>query len=93
MTNEPAILFAKPGAVSAPDKTKLRKIGVVVVEVESLDDVKLIYPQRTAAELPHGDILTAAANAIKRAGGLSMDYFGDEVAKAIIAQASKERGL
>lgn len=80
---ETAILFAKPKAVSPSDKAKLRKINVVVVEVDSLDDVKLVYPERAGAELAGGDILFAAATALKD-HQFAREAFGRSLAELII---------
>lgn len=53
---DPAILFVKPGAVSAADKTALHDAGVVVVEVENPHDVKLVRASATIA----GDAMFSA---------------------------------
>lgn len=88
--SEPAVLFVKPGSIRPSDKGRLHKAGVIVVEVENPDDVKFVRAQSClgAQELPHGDILTAAAKAIQRAGGVATDYFGQELAKAILARSA-----
>lgn len=61
---EAAILFAKPGTVRPSDKGALRKVGIIVVEVDDLDDVRLVRPEREQQELPHGDLLAAYALAL-----------------------------
>lgn len=62
---EIAILFAKPGAVQAADREALREVGVIVVEVENLSDVRLVRAEAPQSELPHGDLLRAAGLALK----------------------------
>lgn len=59
--SEPTILFVKPGAISAADKTALHDAGVVVVEIENPQDVKLA---RAGFELPASGMLAAALAAM-----------------------------
>lgn len=64
--SETALLFAKPGAVRPSDKGVLRKAGIIVVEVENLDDVKLVRPELgPGAQLPESELLRAFAVALK----------------------------
>lgn len=62
------ILVTKPKTLSASDKKLLRDSGVVVVECANPEDVRFLRP---AAEVPHGDILYAALQAIQRGLGSS----------------------
>lgn len=81
--SEPVILFVKPGAIRADDKAALATAGVIVVEVENPQDVKLV---RAHAELSGGEMLLAAAKAIEAAGstGSPKWEFGNAIARAII---------
>lgn len=90
--SETAVLFAKPSAVRPSDKAALRRAGVIVVEVEDPSDVRFVRAEGFlgAQELPHGDVLAAAAKAISRASGFATDYFGEELAKALIARHAKD---
>jgi hypothetical protein len=86
---ENAILFAKPGAVRPSDKGALRKAGIIVVEVENLDDVKLVRPSVDGgSQLPSGELLRAFAIAISTDG--TSDYtkraFAAAVSAAIISR-------
>lgn len=85
MSAETQILFCKPATVSEPDKAALREAGIITVEVESLDDVKLV---RAGFEIPHGTLLAAAATAVM-ASPTGSSRFGAEVAKAILALPSQ----
>ena len=80
--SETAILFAKPGAVQAEDRQALREIGVIVVEVESFDDVKLVRPEASHSELPHGELLRAAGLALKD-HPYAREAFGNVVAQML----------
>jgi predicted ATPase len=73
--SEVAVLFCKPGAVKPSDKGALRKAGIVVVEVAEPNDVRFVRAEGVlgAQELPHGDLLVAAAKAI------SQDSYSDNV--------------
>ena len=64
--SETAILFAKPGAVRPSDKGALRKVGIIVVEVESLDDVRLVRPALEGSQLPESELLRAYATALQQ---------------------------
>lgn len=82
---DPAILFVKPGAIKPGDKGRLHKAGVVVVEVEDPQAVKLM---RAGYELSHGDILAAAAKAIATTGAYesAREKFGAVMCAALRAQ-------
>lgn len=63
--NDPAILFVKPKAITAKDKKALQGAGVIVVEVDDPQSVKLT---RAHAEIEGSDLLMAAVEAIKVSG-------------------------
>lgn len=64
--SETAILFAKPGSVRPSDKGALRKAGIIVVEVDDLNDVRLVRPELDGgAQLPSSELLRAFAIAMK----------------------------
>jgi hypothetical protein len=87
---EAAVLFVRPGAVRASDKGALRKVGVVVVEVADPHDVRFVRAEgfNGAHELPHGDLLVAAAKAIQAddSYGHVKQAFADALAAALIAR-------
>lgn len=94
--SEPAILFAKPGAVRPSDKGVLRKAGIIVVEVEDLDDVRLVRPNREDQELPAGDLLAAFGQAVSetRDGDFSSTLkiaFARAVSVALVKRHAKPR--
>lgn len=84
--SDPAILFVKPGAISAKDKKVLQTAGIIVVEVADVNDVKFV---RAAAELSGSDLLLCAAKTISQSD-YSNREFGDVVAKATIASADAQ---
>jgi hypothetical protein len=90
--SETAILFAKPGAVRPSDKGALRKAGIIVVEVENLDDVKLVRPELgPGAQLPESELLRAFAVALKNgAHGYTKQVFADAVSAAIMARKAPQ---
>ena len=82
---ETAILFAKPGAVRPSDKGALRKIGIVVVEVENLEDVKLVRPDTVGSELPASEMLRAFAIGLRDGNNSETKRaFADAMAVAIL---------
>ena len=58
------ILVTKPGVLNLRDRSALRKAGVVVVEAEQPNEVKLISAEGEA--LGGGDMLLACLRAISR---------------------------
>ena len=76
MDKDPAILFVKPQAISVSDKRALQRAGVVVVEVNDVDDVKFV---RAHAELSSSELLACAARAIH---DIQDGDFGSNVKKA-----------
>jgi hypothetical protein len=65
VATDPAILFVKPKAISAADKDALQKAGVIVIEIDDPQAVKLV---RAHAEIPQSALLGAAASAISSPG-------------------------
>lgn len=80
--SEPTIMFVRPGAVSADDKTTLHGAGIIVIEIDDPQAVKLV---RAGVELEAGAMLNAAARAV-RASEYSQRAFGVAVAEAIELQ-------
>lgn len=84
--NEPTILPVKPGSVSEADKASLREAGVVVIEHEEPDKLRLL---RAGYDLAGGVLLLAAAKALSVGSTLGADEqreaFGRNVASALIA--------
>ena len=72
--SDPSILFVKPGAISAEDKSTLKESGVIVVEIGDPSAVKFI---KASTELSGGDILRAACEAI-------VDTNGSEYASTVV---------
>jgi hypothetical protein len=60
------ILVTKPGTLTAGDRRKLRAAGVVTVEAEDPDEVRLISPE--APTMKGGDLAFAAINALSSSG-------------------------
>lgn len=79
------VLFVKPGAITAGDRGRLRKAGVVVVETERPEDARFVTPAMTGGNLPSGDLLAAMARAVIRLPHVNQDLFAQEIAKAIVA--------
>lgn len=86
--SENAILFAKPGAVQPADREALRDIGIIVIEVESLDDVKLVRPESIGgADLPHSEMLKAFALALHNGNSSeTKKAFAEAVGAMILAR-------
>ena len=63
--SDPSILFIKPKAISQRDKKALQAAGVVVVEVDDPQSVRLV---KANAELDGSALLRAAAKAISESG-------------------------
>jgi len=84
---EPTIMFVRPGAITGDDKATLKGIGVVVIEIDNPQDVKLV---RAGVELEAGALLNAAAKAIHKSS-YSEVAFGNLVAEAIELQFAADR--
>ncbi len=85
---DPVMLFVKPNAISVEDKATLKEAGVIVIEVERPNDVKLV---RAHSELSGGELLQAAARAISETpdGSFANEVrkkFANAVCAAIVAQ-------
>ncbi|MES2295262.1 MAG: hypothetical protein V4527_18340 [Pseudomonadota bacterium] len=66
------ILVVKPGTLSSNDKGKLRKAGVVTVEADDPQDVRLIGVE--GAPLNGDDITLAALTALNRDRNSAVTY-------------------
>lgn len=59
--NEPTLLPVKPGSLSAEDKAMLREAGVIVIEHESPETLRLLRPW---ADVDSSQMLMCAMNAL-----------------------------
>jgi hypothetical protein len=66
--SEPLLLPVRPGTLSAKDKKALSNAGVIVIEHERPQELRLIKPH---AELDSGDLFVAAMKALTSEGGTS----------------------
>ncbi len=82
---DPTIMFVKPSAISADDKSTLRDAGVIVIEIDDPQSAKLV---RAGVELDVGTLLNCAASAIQKTSASEL-AFGKAVAKAIELHFSK----
>jgi len=84
---EPMIMPVRPGTLDAYDKRELRKIGVVVIEHENPEELRLLKPM---AEVSGGAMLVAAVRALTQPGGnyvtSAQTQFAREVAAAVLKQ-------
>lgn len=78
--NEPPILFVKPRALSNPDKRRLRRAGIIVIEIDDPTSAKFV---RACLEMPHSALLTCAAAAISKSELATKD-FGGSVCRVLI---------
>lgn len=84
MTNDPVILFVKPGAISSEDKAALQGASVIVIEIDDVANAKLV---RANSELSAGALLRAACSAIKKdCYSESRDAFAWAICEAVEAQ-------
>lgn len=85
------ILITKPGTLTAADKKKLRVAGVVTVEAESPQDVRLIGAEGPA--LDGNDLLFAAMMALNTSSTYSRDAreLFAKVVMTLISDARKAR--
>lgn len=83
--SDPTILFVKPKAISQRDKKALQGAGVVVVEVEDPQSVRLL---KANTELDGSAILRAAAKAISESGYQTdvKSAFGKALCAALLQQ-------
>lgn len=79
---EPAILFIKPGAISADDKTLLIAAGILVVEIEDPQSAKFVRP---TTELDGNELLQCAMKGLKGYEAATRD-FGKALMAAILAK-------
>lgn len=62
MANEPTLLPVKPGTLNAKDKTALRKAGIVVIEHDDPESLRLLKP---CTEINGDDLLMAALRGMR----------------------------
>jgi hypothetical protein len=86
MADAPAIMFVKPGAISPDDKAVLREAGVIVVETNDPDAVRLV---QAGHDLPSSALLAAAGKAVQ-ASEIAQAVFGITIAEALELQFSKK---
>lgn len=83
---EPTLLPVRPGTISDEDRALLRDFGVIVIEHENPEELRLIQP---GVEIDAGTMLTSALAALARVGDtynkgtLQRSAFVFELAKAI----------
>lgn len=82
--SDPAILFVKPKAISQRDKKTLQAAGVVVVEVDDVNNVKFV---RANAELSTTEMLNAAMVAMSKSG-YALDAFGRALNLALLEKGA-----
>jgi hypothetical protein len=77
----PPILFVKPKAISNADRKALRAAGVIVVEIDNLQDAKFVY---AGYEMEATQMLRCAAKAISKSD-VATKAFGAAVASVLSA--------
>lgn len=82
MMSDPSILFVKPKAISDEDKDTLRNAGIIVVEIENINDAKFVRPH---SELSGSQLLHAAAKAVSSSDHATT-VFGRAVAHALMEE-------
>lgn len=88
--SDPSILFVKPKAINAKDKKALQQIGVVVVEVENVADVKFT---RAHADISTDGLTKVAIGMIRDHGTDSMRVkFATAMCDAILAKSKPSAG-
>ena len=80
---QPNILPVKPGAISAEDKAALRDAGVIVIEHEEPNQLRLLTP---TAELSGSDMLLAAMRGVLAEDGKARLVFSQQVLAALEAK-------
>lgn len=86
--NDASILFVKPKAISQRDKKALQAAGVIVVEVEDVNNVKFV---RAHAELSTTEMLSAAMVAVSKSSN-ALDAFGRAVNFALLSKRPTDTG-
>ena len=85
--NDTMILPVKPGTIAADDRAELRAAGIIVIECEAPDELRLL---RARSELSHSDMLQCALTALSRHEGTSVgDDIRDKFARLMIAATLK----
>lgn len=85
MSDDPAILFVKPAAISDDDKATLKAAGVLVIEIDDPANAKFV---RAGFEIGGGEMLKIAAQAIK-----GSDSVAREFGKALCAHLTAWKGV
>jgi hypothetical protein len=80
--SEPLLLPVRPGTLSAKDKKSLSDAGVIVIEHERPQELRLIKPH---AELDSGDLFVAAMNALTSEAGPSAQNQRETFTKLVAA--------
>lgn len=80
-------LYRRDCGINPQQLQKLRREGFIPVGVEYLSDVNLLAAAPRVPQASIDLILLAASKAIVRNGGYAAQYFGEEMAKLVIAQA------
>lgn len=90
--SDPIILPVRPGSLSAKDKAALRRAGVIVIEHEQPDELRLLRPR---SEVDAGQMLNCALQALVKKGGYRSDGSDQREAftqllAAVVKAATKE---
>lgn len=83
MSNEICLLPIKPGVLDSYDKQELKKVGIIVLEVENPEEIKLIRP---TIELSANQLTRSAIEALMELcdGSLTHSRFVRSLGKAIL---------
>lgn len=84
---EPMILPVRPGTLDAYDKGELRKIGVVVIEHENPEELRLLKPMM---EVSGSALLAAALKALMIPGGNYVNTAQQQFAKEVAAKVLED---
>lgn len=77
MSEKPQILFTKPGTITAEDRTTLREANIIVIEIDNLNDYRLVSPQ---LDIPRDGLLQCAGDAIASSAN-AQTTFGKVIAE------------
>jgi hypothetical protein len=78
-------LYEKRAGINSMHLKALRDAGYITVGVDDLSAVKIMVPPIAVPMVQHDLLMRAACEAIIRGGNFSKQYFGEEVAKALLA--------
>ncbi len=84
--NEPTLLPVKPGSLSADDKAALRDAGVIVIEHENPQELRLLRP---SADVDAGTMFACAMEAL--CGPSSDSAVRSAFTRALGAHVAKRR--